>query len=364
MPAFAVVTYAVLMSTETAPDAPLATVDPAAAAVYSPQAATPNLAPQQQEMRLAIVLGQPVLQIPQDLYIPPDALEVILEAFEGPLDLLLYLIRRQNLDILDIPVASITKQYVEYIGVMREMRFELAAEYLVMAAILAEIKSRMLLPRPPNDESLEHDPRADLVRRLQDYERFKQAAEDLDTLPRMDRDTASVAAFVPDRASVKLPPPVQLKEMLLALHDVLKRAELFTGHAIKRDALSVRQRMTDVLDRLSDGSFHRFESLFEAREGKLGVVVTFLSILELAKERLLDIVQEGSLAPIYLKSLAAREGDNDTGRIDLRSEFDDDIVEAEPNEVIANKRDTNNASIAEDEAQAYSGPGPTGADAP
>jgi segregation and condensation protein A len=349
------------MSTETAPDAPLATVDPAAAAVYSPQAATPNLAPQQQEMRLAIVLGQPVLQIPQDLYIPPDALEVILEAFEGPLDLLLYLIRRQNLDILDIPVASITKQYVEYIGVMREMRFELAAEYLVMAAILAEIKSRMLLPRPPSDESLEHDPRADLVRRLQDYERFKQAAEDLDTLPRMDRDTAPVAAFVPDRASVKLPPPVQLKEMLLALHDVLKRAELFTGHAIKRDALSVRQRMTDVLDRLSDGSFHRFESLFEAREGKLGVVVTFLSILELAKERLLDIVQEGSLAPIYLKSLAAREGDNDTGMIDLRSEFDDDIVEAAPNDAIANKSNTKNASVAEDEAQAYSGP--TGADA-
>jgi segregation and condensation protein A len=354
------------MSTETAPDAPLATVDPAAAPVYSPQAATPNQAPQQQEMRLAIVLGQPVLQIPQDLYIPPDALEVILEAFEGPLDLLLYLIRRQNLDILDIPVASITKQYVEYIGVMREMRFELAAEYLVMAAILAEIKSRMLLPRPPSDEGLEHDPRADLVRRLQDYERFKQAAEDLDTLPRMDRDTSPVAAFVPDRASVKQPPPVQLKEMLLALHDVLKRAELFTGHAIKRDALSVRQRMTDVLDKLSDGSFHRFESLFEAREGKLGVVVTFLSILELAKERLLDIVQEAPLAPIYLKSLAAREGDNDTGMIDLRSEFDDDIVEAAPNDisadVVANQSNINPAPVVEDEAQIATGS--TGTDAP
>ncbi len=278
-------------------------------------------------MRLATVLGQPVLQIPQDLYIPPDALEVILEAFEGPLDLLLYLIRRQNLDILDIPVAEITRQYVEYIGVMREMRFELAAEYLVMAAILAEIKSRMLLPRPPSDEGDEHDPRADLVRRLQDYERFKQAAEDIDALPRMERDTSSVAAFVPERASVKLPPPVQLKEMLLALHDVLKRAELFTGHSIKREALSVRQRMTDVLTRLGDGSFHRFESLFDPHEGKLGVVVTFLSILELAKEQLLDIVQEGALAPIYLKSLALREN----GELvvpALSSEFDDDAIES------------------------------------
>src|SRR5690606_25214732 len=187
--------------------------------------------PQQQEMPLAVVMGQPVLQMPQDLYIPPDALEVILEAFEGPLDLLLYLIRRQNLEILDIPVAEITRQYVEYIGVMQELRFELAAEYLVMAAILAEIKSRMLLPRSVAEEGEEGDPRAELVRRLQEYERFKQAAEDLDALPRQDRDTAQVQAHVPDRASVKLPPPVELKEMLLALHDVLKRAELFTCHA-------------------------------------------------------------------------------------------------------------------------------------
>lgn len=314
------------MSTETAPDAPAAMQDDAVAPQAPQPQAPPPHAPQQHEMRLATVLGQPVLQIPQDLYIPPDALEVILEAFEGPLDLLLYLIRRQNLDILDIPVAEITKQYVDYIGVMREMRFELAAEYLVMAAILAEIKSRMLLPRPPSDENAEDDPRADLVRRLQDYERFKQAAEDLDALPRMERDTSPVTAFVPDRSSVKLPPPVQLKEMLLALHDVLKRAELFTGHSIKREALSVRQRMTDVLTRLGDGSFHRFESLFEPREGKLGVVVTFLSILELAKEQLLDIVQEAPLAPIYLKSLAAGEH-GDAVVPDLSSEFDDDVQE-------------------------------------
>ena len=273
-----------------------------------------------------MVLGQPMLQIPQDLYIPPDALEVILDAFEGPLDLLLYLIRRQNLDILDIPVAEITRQYVEYIQAMHEMRFELAAEYLVMAAILAEIKSRMLLPRSVLAEEEEVDPRAELVRRLQEYERFKQAAEDIDALPRQDRDTSPATAFVPDRASVKLPPPVDLREMLLALHDVLKRADLYTQHAIKRDALSVRQRMGELLARLADGAFHRFESLFEPREGKLGVVVTFLSLLELAKEHLLDIVQEGPLAPIYVKSLAV--GDGDPAPLELTSEFDDEADSA------------------------------------
>src|SRR6478735_2293671 len=300
----------------------------------SPQSHTPTH-PQQQEMPLAVVLGQPVLQIPQDLYIPPDALEVILDAFEGPLDLLLYLIRRQNLDILDIPVAEITRQYVDYIQAMHEMRFELAAEYLVMAAILAEIKSRMLLPRPPAEEGLEDDPRADLVRRLQEYERFKQAAEDIDALPRQDRDTSPVSAFVPDRASVKLPPPVDLREMLLALADVLKRAELFTQHAIKRDALSVRQRMGELLERMHDGQFHRFESLFTVQEGKLGVVVTFLALLTLAKEQLVEIVQEQpsdthgegrTLAPIYVKSLAV--GDESPDALQLTSEFDDEPAAA------------------------------------
>ena len=280
----------------------------------------PPAHPQQQEMPLAVVHGQPVLQIPQDLYIPPDALEVILDAFEGPLDLLLYLIRRQNLDILDIPVAEITRQYVDYINVMQELRFELAAEYLLMAAILAEIKSRMLLPRPVAEEGEEGDPRAELVRRLQEYERFKQAAEDLDALPRVDRDTTPVHADVPDRAAVRLPPPVELKEMLLALHDVLKRAELFSGHAIKREALSVRQRMGDVLTRLEDGKFHRFESMFTPEEGKLGVLVTFLAMLELAKEQLLDIVQEAPLAPIYIKSLALN---NTNEPLQFSSEFDD-----------------------------------------
>jgi len=299
------------MTVETAPDA-----TPQNSAIQHPQ---------QQEMPLAMVLGQPLLQIPQDLYIPPDALEVILDAFEGPLDLLLYLIRRQNLDILDIPVAEITRQYVDYIQAMHEMRFELAAEYLVMAAILAEIKSRMLLPRSELAQDEEGDPRAELVRRLQEYERFKQAAGDIDSLPRLERDTSTVAAFVPDRAAVRVPPPVDLREMLLALHDVLKRAELYTQHAIKRDALSVRQRMGELLTRLEDGSFHRFETLFEPREGRLGVVVTLLGLLELAKERLLDIVQEPPLPPaligaIYVKSLAGGTGGD--AAAGLASEFD------------------------------------------
>lgn len=298
------------------------TTEPASAATDIPisDGAPAGTHPQQQEMPLAVVLGQPVLQIPQDLYIPPDALEVILESFEGPLDLLLYLIRRQNLDILDIPVAEITRQYVAYIGAVEDMRFELAAEYLVMAAILAEIKSRLLLPRPPGAEGEEVDPRADLVRRLQEYERFKQAAQDVDALPRLDRDTAVVSALVPDRQAVRVPPPVDLREMLLALRDVLKRADLFTHHAIKREALSVRQRMGEVLGRLGDGQFHDFLSLFSAEEGRLGVVVTFLSMLELAKERLVEIVQEEPLAQIWVRSLTVAgdegaEAANDDGDV-------------------------------------------------
>jgi len=269
--------------------------------VTAPQDAFASV-PQQQEMPLAIVRGEPVLQMPQDLYIPPDALEVILEAFEGPLDLLLYLIRRQNLDILDIPIAEITRQYLEYIDMMRDMRLELAAEYLLMAAILAEIKSRLLLPRPPVEEGVEEDPRAELVRRLQEYERFKRAAEDIDALPRVERDTVVVHADSGERTVIKLPPPLELKELLLALKDVLHRAELFGHHAIRREALSVRQRMGELLGRLGDASFHRFETLFDPTEGRLGVVVTFLAMLELAKEMLVEIVQEEPLAPIYVKA--------------------------------------------------------------
>jgi segregation and condensation protein A len=254
-------------------------------------------------MPLAIVRGEPILQMPQDLYIPPDALEVILEAFEGPLDLLLYLIRRQNLDILDIPIAEITRQYMEYIDMMRDvMRLELAAEYLLMAAILGEIKSRLLLPRPPSEEGLEEDPRAELIRRLQEYERFKKAAEDIEALPRMERDTVAVQADVGERNVIKLPPPLELQELLLALKDVMHRAELFGHHAIKREALSVRQRMGELLSKLDDNSFHRFESLFDITEGRLGIVVTFLAMLELGKEMLVEILQEAPLGPIYVKA--------------------------------------------------------------
>jgi segregation and condensation protein A len=267
------------------------------ASIFSP-------VPQQQEMRLALVRGQPVLQMPQDLYIPPDALEVILEAFEGPLDLLLYLIRRQNLDILDIPIAEITKQYVDYIDLMQNLRLELAAEYLVMAAILAEIKSRLLLPRPPSEEGIEEDPRAELVRRLQEYERFKRAAEHIEGMPRMERDFSVATVFVPEKNVIRLPPPVEMRELLLALKDVLKRAELMGHHAIQREALSVRNRMSDVLKTLGDGEFHPFEKLFSVEEGRLGIVVTFLAILELAKEHLVEIMQSEPLAPVYIKSLA------------------------------------------------------------
>jgi len=273
-------------------------------AVAAPQDAFASV-PQQQEMPLAIVRGEPMLQMPQDLYIPPDALEVILESFEGPLDLLLYLIRRQNLDILDIPVAEITRQYMDYIEMMRDvMRLELAAEYLLMAAILGEIKSRLLLPRPPAEEGVEEDPRAELIRRLQEYERFKRAAEDIDALPRMERDMAPAHADVGERNVIKLPPPLDLKEMLLALKDVMRRAELFGHHAIKREALSVRQRMGELLGRLTDQTFQRFETLFDVTEGRLGVVVTFLAMLELAKEMLVEIVQEEPLAPIYVRARA------------------------------------------------------------
>jgi segregation and condensation protein A len=273
---------------------------PEASGIFTP-------VPQQQEMPLAMVRGQPMLQMPQDLYIPPDALEVILEAFEGPLDLLLYLIRRQNLDIVDIPIAEITRQYIDYIDLMQDLRLELAAEYLVMAAILAEIKSRLLLPRPPLEEGVEDDPRADLVRRLQEYERFKKAAEDIETIPRMERDFVVANAHVPDKAVIRLPAPVDMREMLLALKDVIIRAELIGHHAIRREALSVRNRMSDVLKALSEEGFHPFEKLFIAEEGRLGVVVTFLAILELAKETLIEIMQSEPLAPIYLKSLATRD---------------------------------------------------------
>jgi len=271
----------------------------------APSAQLLKAPPVQTEMPLAMVRGEPVLAMPLDLYIPPDALEVILEAFEGPLDLLLYLIRRQNLDILDIPIAEITRQYIEYIELMKDMKLELAADYLVMAAILCEIKSRLLLPRPPNAEGEEEDPRADLVRRLQEYERFKKAAEDIDRLPREGRDYYRVDAHIVERETISVPPPVEMRELLLALKEVMKRAELFGRHNIKREALSVRARMSEVLTRVGDVDFIEFTLLFTVEEGRLGVVVTFLAILELAKENLLEITQNEALAPIYVRGKGA-----------------------------------------------------------
>lgn len=257
---------------------------------------------QQEELPFAIVQGQAVTQVPKDLYIPPDALEVFLEAFEGPLDLLLYLIRRQNLDILDIPIAEITKQYMSYIGLLNEQQFELAAEYLVMAAILAEIKSRMLLPRPTGDDEDEDDPRAELVRRLQEYERFKQAAEDIDDLPRQGRDWVVAGAHMPERTVIQIPPEVKLDDMIEALRDVLSRAELFTSHQIQMEPLSVRERMTSIMDRLRSNPYLEFHYFFTPEEGRMGVVVTFLAIMELTRERVIDIIQNEALGQIYLKA--------------------------------------------------------------
>jgi len=256
---------------------------------------------QQEELPFAIVQGQPLTQVPKDLYIPPDALEVILEAFEGPLDLLLYLIRRQNLDILDIPIAEITKQYMGYIELLKELQFELAAEYLVMAAILAEIKSRMLLPRPVDDED-EDDPRAELVRRLQEYERFKQAAEDIDDLPREGRDWVVANAHMVDRKVIQIPPEVDLDDMLAALRDVLGRAELFSSHQVQMEPLSVRERMTSIMDRLRSNPYLEFQHFFTPEEGRMGVVVTFLAMMELTRERVIDIIQNEPMGQIYLKA--------------------------------------------------------------
>jgi segregation and condensation protein A len=256
--------------------------------------------PEQEEMPFAIVHGTAITVMPKDLYIPPEALEVFLEAFEGPLDLLLYLIRRQNLDILDIPVAEITHQYMEYVEVMKALNLELAADYLVMAAMLAEIKSRMLLPRPESVDE-EEDPRAELVRRLQEYERFKQAAEDIDVLPRMNREVFQASAKTPDLKLVKAEPEVDMKELLLAFKEVLVRAEMFTHHRVTMEALSVRERMSEILSRLTADKFTEFASLFTPEEGRLGVVVTFLAILELVKESLVELIQTEPYEPIHVK---------------------------------------------------------------
>ena len=259
----------------------------------------------QEEMPFAIVQGVPLTQMPRDLYIPPEALEVFLEAFEGPLDLLLYLIRRQNLDILNIPIAQVTTQYMSYIELMEELQLELAGEYLLMAAMLAEIKSRMLLPRPEVDEE-EEDPRAELVRRLQEYERFKQAACDLDGVPRLERDFHQANAEVVEKTVVARLPDLTLKELLLAFRDVLTRAEMLAHHHIRREPLSVRQRMAEVLLKVQTGTFADFQDLFDPAEGRMGVTVTFLALLELLKECLIELVQNEAYAPIHVRAATTR----------------------------------------------------------
>ena len=288
--------------------------------------------PEQVEMPFAIVNGEAITQLPKDLYIPPQALEVFLEAFEGPLDLLLYMIRRQNLDILDIPIADITRQYMDYIGLMQDLQLELAGEYMVMAATLAEIKSRMLLPRATDPNAGEEsDPRADLVRRLQEYERFKSAAENIDRIPRLDRDTWVASAELGERKSSRPLPQVAMQEMLLAFRDVVQRAEMFAHHHIRRERLSVRVRMSDILATLEQASFVEFVNLFKPEEGRMGVTVTFVAILELVREGLIDIVQTEAYAPLHVRSAQGARG--------LRLAVDNDAAgtqdPAEPIEVAA-----------------------------
>jgi segregation and condensation protein A len=259
-----------------------------------------GVVPRQDEIPFAVVQGQ-TLYAPQDLYIPPDALEVFLEAFEGPLDLLLYLIKRNNLDILDIPIAEITRQYMSYIDLMKELRLELAAEYLVMAAMLAEIKSRMLLPRPAIADD-EEDPRAELIRRLQEYERFRKAAEGIDALPRMERDIFPVVVAGPEMRTTRPPPSVDLREILITFQQVMARAEMYSHHHVLLEPLSVRERMTQILQSINAEQFMEFGSLFTVEEGRRGVVVTLLAILELLRESLIEMIQSDAFGPIYVKA--------------------------------------------------------------
>ncbi|MBU14491.1 MAG: segregation/condensation protein A [Gammaproteobacteria bacterium] len=253
-------------------------------------------------MPLAIVGGEAYTEVPKDLYIPPDALEIFLESFEGPLDLLLYLIKRQNIDILNINVADITDQYMSYVDIMQASQFELAAEYLVMAAMLAEIKSRMILPRQVKEEAEEGDPRMQLIRRLQEYERYKKAAEDLDELPRMDRDIQLASASPPEIDRVTPDPEVKLDEILMCLSRVLNRAEMFEHHHIQFETLSTREKMSEILERISEHKFMPLVALLIKNEGRLGVVVTFLAVMELLKDSLVEIVQSDPFGPIHIKS--------------------------------------------------------------
>lgn len=251
---------------------------------------------------LAVVRGESMLELPKDLYIPPEALQVFLEAFEGPLDLLLYLIKRHNLDILDIPIADITRQYMEYVGLMQELKFELAAEYLLMAAMLAEIKSRMLLPRSEeldSDEVL--DPRAELVRRLQEYKRFKTAALAIDELPREGRDRFSATANAPDVPIERPFPNIDLQDLVIAFQEVMQRAKLVENHHVQREKLTVNERMLSILNLLQERGFAEFTQIINPEEGRQGVVVSFLATLELLKQSLIELFQQAPFSPIHIK---------------------------------------------------------------
>ena len=249
---------------------------------------------------VAKLYGEPVIELPHDLYIPPDALEIILEAFEGPLDLLLYLIRKENLDILDIPMAPLTRQYLEYVEEMRKTNLELAAEYLVMAAMLMEIKSRLLLPRPPAAAAVEDDPRAELVRRLLEYERMKKAAQDLDELPQVGRDVIAISVWIEKTISQKLP-NVNAGDLAEAWRSLLHRARLSAHHRVSREELSVRAHMSSILRALQERRVVEFGELFDPQRGVPVLVVTFLALLELARELAVEITQSAGFGPIYVK---------------------------------------------------------------
>jgi segregation and condensation protein A len=263
------------------------------------------IATPEQPVPVAHIHGEPLLELPQDLYIPPDALELVLETFQGPLDLLLYLIRKHNLDVLDIPMAELTRQYIGYIEMMQKHRLELAADYLLMAAVLIEIKSRMLLPRPPKiGEESDEDPRAELMRRLLEYEQMKLAAQKLNELPQAGRDFEIVQVLIENTVSVRLP-EVSVEDLRLAWLGLLARAKLNTHHKVRREQLSVREQMTHILRSLQGGEFVEFDKLFDAEGGVPKLIVTFIAILELAKEYLVEIQQSETLGNIYVRTSRA-----------------------------------------------------------
>jgi segregation and condensation protein A len=252
----------------------------------------------------AVVMGEVMNDWPQDLFIPPDALEVVLESFEGPLDLLLYLIRKQNIDILNIPVADITRQYMGYVEIMRAANLDLAAEYLVMAALLGEIKSRMLLPKPKSDFEDEEDPMAALIRRLQEYERFSEAANQMDDRPRLERDIFKSEVLFDDLSPPEVKAQVSLDQLVKAFQSIVDRADANKHMFVSRDTLSLRERMTKILQLLQDKEYLSFGELFSVSEGRLGVVVSFIALLELFRDDMLIVVQTEPLAPIHIKRAA------------------------------------------------------------